>query len=70
MLPCESLPAAVADRYADLKATQQRRGLSLDENDFWIAPPGKETDWNRIESDWRGRLVETGRLEALGVRLA
>lgn len=36
-LPCEPIPAAVGDRYAVVKATQQRRGLPLDENDLWIA---------------------------------
>jgi predicted nucleic acid-binding protein len=37
ILPCEPIPAAVGDRYAAVKATQQRRGLPLDENDLWIA---------------------------------
>lgn len=34
---CESVPERAADFYADLKRTRQRRGLSLDENDLWIA---------------------------------
>ncbi len=37
ILPCEAIPVAAGDRYAMLKASQQRRGLSLDENDLWIA---------------------------------
>jgi tRNA(fMet)-specific endonuclease VapC len=36
-IPCESVPPAVADHYARVKAAQQRLGLSLDENDLWIA---------------------------------
>jgi predicted nucleic acid-binding protein len=36
-LPCEPVIAAAADRYANVKASQQRRGLPLDENDLWIA---------------------------------
>jgi len=35
--PCEPIPSAAADRYAKVKASQQRRGLPLDENDLWIA---------------------------------
>jgi predicted nucleic acid-binding protein len=37
VLPCEPVPAAAGDRYASAKISQQRRGLSLDENDLWIA---------------------------------
>ena len=36
-LPCEAIPPGAADLYADVKIAQQRRGLSLDENDLWIA---------------------------------
>jgi tRNA(fMet)-specific endonuclease VapC len=51
MLPCEPLPAAVADRYADLKATQQRRGLSLDENDLWIAATALNLEATLVSRD-------------------
>jgi predicted nucleic acid-binding protein len=37
VLPCEPIPAAAGDRYANVKVSQQRRGLPLDENDLWIA---------------------------------
>jgi predicted nucleic acid-binding protein len=37
VLPCESIPPAAGDLYADVKMAQQRRGLPLDENDLWIA---------------------------------
>jgi predicted nucleic acid-binding protein len=33
----EPITMEVADRYADLKITRERAGLSLDENDLWIA---------------------------------
>ena len=36
-VPCEPIPPAAGDHYAQLKLTQQRLGLSLDENDLWIA---------------------------------
>ena len=37
VLPCEPITPAAGDRYASVKASQQRRGLPLDENDLWIA---------------------------------
>jgi len=37
VLPCEPIPPAAGDRYASVKVSQQRRGLSPDENDLWIA---------------------------------
>jgi predicted nucleic acid-binding protein len=36
-LNCEPIPVLAAERYARLKASQQRLGLPLDENDLWIA---------------------------------
>jgi predicted nucleic acid-binding protein len=36
-IPCEAVSVAAGERYASLKVVQQRRGLSLDENDLWIA---------------------------------
>jgi len=37
ILPCEAVPAAAGDSYARLKVTRQQKGLTLDENDLWIA---------------------------------
>jgi len=36
-VPCEPVPPFAGDHYARLKLGQQRLGLSLDENDLWIA---------------------------------
>ncbi|MEZ5353248.1 MAG: type II toxin-antitoxin system VapC family toxin [Bryobacteraceae bacterium] len=36
-VPCEPIPPAAAEAYARIKAAQRRMGLSLDENDLWIA---------------------------------
>jgi predicted nucleic acid-binding protein len=36
-LPCEPVPEGASDHYARIKLNRQRRGLSLDENDLWIA---------------------------------
>ncbi len=35
--PCEALAPAVADMYADLRVSQEKLELRLDENDLWIA---------------------------------
>jgi predicted nucleic acid-binding protein len=37
VLPCEPVAPVAGDWYADVKISQQRRGLSLDEHDFRIA---------------------------------
>ncbi len=34
---CEAVPERAGDVYASLKLVRQTRGLSLDENDLWIA---------------------------------
>ena len=34
---CEPIPERAADFYADLKVTRQQQGLTLDENDLWVA---------------------------------
>ena len=36
-VPSESLPDGAADVYATLKASCERRGAALDENDLWLA---------------------------------
>jgi predicted nucleic acid-binding protein len=38
---CREVPVDAADFYADLKYSQQRLGLSLGENDLWIAATAK-----------------------------
>ncbi|MDB5304230.1 MAG: VapC toxin protein [Phycisphaerales bacterium] len=34
---CEAVPALAAEHYSRIKITRQKKGLSLDENDLWIA---------------------------------
>ena len=36
-VPCEPIPPSAGDVYANTKVSQQRRGLSLDENDLRMA---------------------------------
>ena len=37
VLPCEPIPEGAGDIYAALKLVRQQRGLTLDENDLWVA---------------------------------
>jgi predicted nucleic acid-binding protein len=34
---CEAVPERAGDIYAAIKVTRRRRGLTLDENDLWVA---------------------------------
>ena len=36
-ISCEPIPEQAADHYAALKVARQQRGLTLDENDLWVA---------------------------------
>lgn len=58
VLPCEPIPAAAADRYANVKASQQRRGLPLDENDLWIAATALVMNATIVSRDTDFRTVE------------
>ncbi len=65
VLPCEPIPTLAGDLYGGLKVVQQAKGLSLDENDLWIAATAlalgatlvtRDHDYSRIEGlsvqDW------------------
>ena len=63
ILPCEPVPEAAGDHYARVKLTRERKGLSLDENDLWIAATAlvlgsvlisRDSDFQQIE----GLMVE------------
>lgn len=36
-ISCEPIPERAADHYAAVKLARQQRGLTLDENDLWVA---------------------------------
>jgi len=36
-IPCRPIPESAADHYASIKVKSQQKGLSLDDNDLWIA---------------------------------
>lgn len=65
IVPCEPIPETAGDHYASIKLTRQRKGLTLDENDLWIAATAaalaatlitRDSDFQKIEglsvSDW------------------
>lgn len=58
MLPCEPIPVTAGDIYAYVKASQQRRGLSLDENDLWIAATALAMDVPLVSRDSDFRRIE------------
>jgi tRNA(fMet)-specific endonuclease VapC len=58
VLPCEPMPATAGDRYASVKASQQRRGLPLDENDLWIAATALAMDATLVSRDSDFQAVE------------
>ena len=57
-LPCEPIPSTAGDRYANVKASQQRRGLPLDENDLWIAATTLAIDATLVSRDSDFHAVE------------
>jgi tRNA(fMet)-specific endonuclease VapC len=65
VLPSQPISDAIADHYAIIKATTQSKGLSLDENDLWIAAAAlslgatlvtRDSDFQRVDrlnvTDW------------------
>jgi len=58
ILPCEPVNATAADRYANVKASQQRRGLPLDENDLWIAATAIAMNATLVSRDSDFQAVE------------
>ena len=58
VLPCEPITSAAADLYANVKASQQRRGLPLDENDLWIAATALAMNAKLVSLDSDFRSIE------------
>ena len=50
-MPCEPIPPDAGDCYASVKLAQQRLGLSLDENDLWIAATALAIGATLVTSD-------------------
>jgi predicted nucleic acid-binding protein len=58
VLPCEPIPPAAGDRYANVKISHQRRGLPLDENDLWIAATTLAMDATLVSRDNDFQAIE------------
>ena len=65
VLPCEPVTEAAGDFYARIKLIHQQKGLTLDENDLWIAATtlasgavlvSRDSDYDKIDGltveDW------------------
>lgn len=65
VLPCEPVPEKAGDHYAAIKLARQQKGLTLDENDLWIAATARslgavlitrDSDFQQIDgltvNDW------------------
>jgi predicted nucleic acid-binding protein len=50
-LRCEPVPERAGDLYAAIKLAQRQRGLSLDENDLWVAPAALSLDATLVSCD-------------------
>jgi len=55
-VPWEPIPPAAGDVYANIKVAQQRRGLSIDENDLWMAATALAVSATLVsrDSDFQG----------------
>ena len=51
VLRSEAVPVAAADAYARIKLNRQQQGLSLDENDLWIAATALALDATLVTRD-------------------
>ncbi len=50
-IPCEPVPERAGDFYAAVKLARQQRGLTLDENDLWVASTALALDATLVSRD-------------------
>ena len=62
-IPCEPISESVADHYADVKLARQRVGLTLDENDLWIAASAREGGATLVSRDTDFRQIDGLKVE-------
>ena len=55
---CEPIPAGAAEHYARMKLMCQRAGVSLDENDFWIAATAMSIGAHLVTRDYDFRRID------------
>ena len=63
VLPCRAVPSSAGDHYARIKITRQRAGLSLDENDLWIAASTLAFDATLVTRDRDFQQIEGLKVE-------
>jgi tRNA(fMet)-specific endonuclease VapC len=51
MVDCRAVPEEAGDHYARITADRQRRGLSMGENDLWIAATALALDATLVSRD-------------------
>lgn len=63
VIPCAPIPPAAGDHYARIKVARQQSGLSLDENDLWIAATALALSATLVSRDRDFQRVEGLRVE-------
>ena len=58
VIQCEPIPEAAADHYAKVKIARQKKGLTLDENDLWIAACALATQATLVSRDGDFRQID------------
>jgi len=60
---CEPIPESAGDHYATTKHARQQQGLSLDENDLWIAATALTLGAVLVRRDTDFKIIPTLRVE-------
>ena len=58
VIPCEPIIESVGNHYADVKVARQKKGLTLDENDLWIAACARSAGATLITRDTDLRQID------------
>ncbi|MGE5331564.1 MAG: type II toxin-antitoxin system tRNA(fMet)-specific endonuclease VapC [Nitrospirota bacterium] len=53
MIPPDPLPQAAAEHYGDIRATLQKLGLPIGNNDLWLAAHARAEDWILVTNNTR-----------------
>ena len=51
VIPCEAIAMSAAEHYARIKLIRQKLGLSIDENDLWIAATAMDLNADLVSRD-------------------
>jgi predicted nucleic acid-binding protein len=65
LIRCEPIPEHAGDFYAALKAARRQRGLTLDENDLWVAATVLALGATLVSRDSDFALIESLRVVTL-----